>query len=200
MAWRLSGRSMELCNCKMLCPCWLGSEGQPDQGWCGGAFAFDIQRGSSDSVDLSGTKVALSFVWPGNFFGGNGTARCYIGDDAKPEQRRELEAIFTGKKGGLLAPLWGAVVSSWLPTEATRIEIGWGDSPSLSVGNVAQAKLTPLKDQAGRPTRVEGATAQAAFQLANMDLASSKGSRWSDPNLREWQGDSGTLHQFNWNA
>ena len=200
MAWQLSGRSMELCNCKMLCPCWLGPEGQPDQGWCGGAFAFDIQRGSSDSVDLGGTKVALSFVWPGNFFGGNGTARCYIGDDAKPEQRRELEAIFTGKKGGLLAPLWGAVVSNWLPTEATRIEIGWGDSPSLSVGNVAQAKLTPLKDQAGRPTRVEGAAAQAAFQLASMDLASSKGSQWSDPKLREWQGDSGTLHQFNWSA
>ena len=200
MAWQLSGRSMELCSCKMLCPCWLGPEGQPDQGWCGGAFAFDVQRGSSDSVDLSGTKVALSFVWPGNFFGGNGTARCYIGDDAKPEQRRELEAIFTGKKGGLLAPLWGAVVSSWLPTEATRIEIGWGDSPSLSVGNVAQAKLTPLKDQAGRPTRVEGAAAQAAFQLASMDLASSKGSRWSDPKLREWQGDSGTLHEFNWSA
>jgi hypothetical protein len=104
----------------------------------------------------------------------------------KPEQRRELEAIFTGKEGVLLAPLWGAVVSSWLPTEATRIEIGWGDSPSLSVGNVAQAKLTALKDQAGRPTRVEGAAAQAAFQLASMDLASSKGSRWSDPKLREW--------------
>ena len=108
MAWQLSGRSIELCNCRMLCPCWLGPEGQPDQGWCGGAFAFDIQRGSSDGVDLRGTKVALSFVWPGNFFGGNGTARCYIGDDARTEQLRALEAIFTGKKG---RPV-GAVVGS----------------------------------------------------------------------------------------
>jgi hypothetical protein len=94
----------------------------------------------------------------------------------------------------------GAVVSSWLPTEATKIEIGWGDSPSLSVGDVAHAKLTPLKDQAGRPTRVEGAAAQAAFQPPSMDLASSKGRRCSDPKLREWQGDSGTLHEFNWSA
>ena len=85
-------------------------------------------------------------------------------------------------------------------TEATKIEIGWGDSPSLRVGTVAEVTLTPLKDQAGRPTRVEGAAAQAAFQLASMDLASSKGSRWSDPQLREWQGDSGTLHEFNWSA
>jgi hypothetical protein len=139
-------------------------------------------------------------MWPGNFFGGNGTARCYIGDNAQPEQRRELEAIFTGKKGGLLAPLWGAVVSSWLPTEATKIEIAWRAFPSLRVGNVAQAILTPLKDQAGHRTRVEGAAAQAAFQLASMDLASSKGSRWSDPQLRDWQGESGTLHQFDWSA
>ena len=102
MAWQLSGRSMELCNCTMLCPCWLGPDGQPDQGWCGGTFAFDIERGSSDDVDLTGTKVALSFVWPGNFFGGNGTARCYIGDDAPPEQRRELERLIGTPVSGLI--------------------------------------------------------------------------------------------------
>jgi hypothetical protein len=36
--------------------------------------------------------------------------------------------------------------------------------------------------------------------IDSMDLASSKGSRWSDPDLRAWDGDSGTLHQFNWSA
>jgi hypothetical protein len=200
MSWQLSGRSVELCSCKMLCPCWLGPDGQPDQGWCGGAFAFDIQRGSSDAVNLAGTKVAVGFLWPGNFFAGNGTARCYIGDDATPEQRRELEAIFTGKKGGLLEPLMKAVVKDWLPTQVTSVEFGWGESPSLAVGNVAKVTLTPLRDPTGQRTRVQGAAAQADFQLASMDLASSKGSRWSDPNLREWQGDSGTLHEFNWKA
>jgi len=63
MAWQLPGRSMELCSCKMLCPCWLGPEGVPDQGWCGGALGFDIERGSSDGVDLSGTRVALAAEW-----------------------------------------------------------------------------------------------------------------------------------------
>jgi hypothetical protein len=184
----------------MFCPCWLGPEGQPDQGWCGAALAFDIQRGSSDGTELGGTKVALAVEWPGNFFGGNGTARLYIGNNAIAEQRRELEAIFTGKKGGLLQDLWGAVISEWLSTETTDVKIGWGEKPVVSVGNVGQAQLTPLKDQTGRPTKVEGAAAQAAFQFASMDLASSKGSRWSDPKLRQWHGDSGTLHQFNWSA
>ena len=200
MAWQLSGQSMELCSCKMLCPCWLGPEGKPDEGWCGGAFGFDIERGNCDGVDLSGTKVALAAEWPGNFFGGNGTARLYLEESAKPEQRRELEAIFSGNKGGLFEGLFGAVISTWLSPETTKIEMEWGASPILRVGNFGQASLTPLKDATGRPTRVEGAAAMAAFQLASIDLANSKGSQWSDPKLRQWQGDSGTLHRFNWSA
>ena len=129
MAWQLSGRSMELCSCKMLCPCWLGPEGVPDQGWCGGALGFDIERGSSDGVDLSGTRVAFAAEWPGNFFDGKGTARLYISEAANAAQRHELEVIFSGKKGGLFEGLWGAVISNWLPTETTAVEIGWGDSP-----------------------------------------------------------------------
>ena len=127
----------------MLCSCWLGPEGTPDQGWCGGALGFDVQRGNSDGIDLGGTKVAFTAEWPGNFFGGQGTARLYIGDSANAEQRRELEAIFSGKKGGLFEGLWGAVISNWLPTETTAIEIGWGESPLLRVGSFGQATLTP---------------------------------------------------------
>ena len=200
MSWQVSGRSMELCSCNMLCPCWLGPEGKPDTDWCGGAFAFDIERGNSDGVDLAGTTVAVGALWPGNFFSGNGTARLYVSEDASAEQRRELEAIFSGRKGGLLAPLWGAVVKQWLPVEITRVDIEWGDKPTLAVGKVGDVTLTPLKDQAGRATKVTGAAAQGAFQLESMDLASSKGSRWADPGLREWQGDSGTMHRFSWSA
>lgn len=200
MAWQLSGRSLELCSCNLLCPCWLGPDGVPDQGWCDGALGFDIQRGSSDGIDLSRTRVAFTADWPGNIFGGQGTARLYIDDSANAEQRRELEAIFSGKKGGFLEGLMGAVISNWLPTEVTKVEMGWGDKPFLRVGNFGEATLVPLKDQAGNPTRMEGAAAQTAFQLTDFGLASSKGSRWSDPKLRQWQGDSGTLHQFNWSA
>ena len=43
------------------------------------------------------------------------------------------------------------MISNWLPTETTRVEIGWGDSPFLKVGSFGQATLAPLKDQAGKP-------------------------------------------------
>ncbi len=200
MAWKVSGQSLELCNCNMLCPCWLGPEGTPDQGWCAGAFAFDVRDGSSDGVNLGGTKVCLTAEWPGNFFLGSGTGRLYIDESASSEQQRELEAILSGRKGGHLEALFGAAISKWLPTRTAKIDIQWGDNPSVSVGDVGKATLRPIKNPMGQPAHVSGAMAQAGFNIDGMDLASSKGSRFSDPDMRTWEGDSGTLHKFNWSA
>ena len=200
MAWKVKGRSVELCSCSMLCPCWLGPEGQPDKGWCSGAFGFDVEEGESDGVRLNGSKVVLGVEWPGNFFGGNGTGKLYIDEGASAEQRRELEGIFAGKKGGHLEALFGAVITKWLPAQAVKVDIKWGDKPYVKVGDIGQCTLDPVKDPPGRVTKVQGAAAQAAFQIESMDLASSKGSTWRDPDLRAWSGDSGTLHSFNWQA
>lgn len=200
MAWKVSGQSMELCSCKMLCPCWFGPEVEPDQGWCAGGFAFDIREGNSNGVSLGGTRVFFAAEWPGNFFLGNGTGRLYVDESASADQRRELEGIFSGKKGGHLEGLFGAVISRWLRAKTAKIEVRWGDNPSLSVDGLGQATLRPIKDPMGRPAKVLGAAAQAGFQIDSMDLASSKGSRFSDPEMRAWEGDSGTLHTFNWSA
>lgn len=200
MAWKVSGQSIELCSCKLLCPCWLGPDEQPDQGWCSGVFAFDIREGESDGINLSGTRAAITGQWPGNFFGGDGTLRVYVDESASPDQRRELEAIFGGLKGGHLADLWSAVIAKRLPPQVAKIEIKWGDTPSLAVGEIGRATLQPVKDMAGKPARLEGAPALAGFQISSMDLASARGSRWADPEMRAWEGDSGTLHLFNWSA
>ena len=71
MSWNISGQCIEMCNCKMLCPCWLGPEVEPDEGWCGSTLGFDIQTGNSDGIDLRGTVVAFVGEWPGNFFDGD---------------------------------------------------------------------------------------------------------------------------------
>lgn len=200
MAWTVSGQSIELCSCKMLCPCWLGPEGTPDQGWCAGGFLFDVRQGNSDGVDLRGAKVFLTATWPGNFFNGDGTARLYIDESASDDQRGELDAIFSGHKGGHLEGLFGAVITKWLPAKSAKIDIQWGDNPTFKVGDIGQATLLPIKDAEGKPTEVRAAPALTGFQMESMGLASSKGSHFSDPDIRPWDGDSGTLHQFNWSA
>ncbi len=200
MTWKISGQSMEMCNCNMLCPCWLGPEVQPDDGWCGATLGFNIRTGSSDGVDLSNTIVAFVGEWPANFFEGNGSGRIYLDENASAEQRAALEKIFSGNDGGPLEPLWGAVINDWLPSQVVQLKIDWGESPSLSVGDIGEATLKRLDNGSGQATRVTGAAAQAGFQFDGMDLASSDGSHWSDPDLQDWEGNSGTLHEFNWSS
>lgn len=200
MTWQISGRSMELCSCKAFCPCWLGPEGEPDQEWCAGMFGFEVEKGTAGGVDLGGSKVVLLAHWPANFFAGNGSARLYLDEGADDDQRRELEAIFTGRNGGVLEPLWGAVLSNWHPTRFAAIELSWDGDSTAKVDGIGQSTLKPFQDDAGNSATLSGAAAMAAFQLDSMVLANGKGSNWADPDLGSWQGDSGTLHKFDWTA
>jgi hypothetical protein len=172
----------------------------PDEEWCAAIFGFDVETGNSDGVDLAGSKVVFMAHWPGNFFAGNGSARLYIDESATPEQQRELDAIFSGKKGGLLEGLWGAVLSNWYATKTGKVELAWGDSPSVKVDGLGHASLKPFGDGAGNQATLSGAAAMAAFQMESMVLADGKDSSFSDPDLGNWRGDSGTLHSFNWAA
>src|SRR3990172_8260395 len=139
MGWKMTGQLLEACSCKMFCPCVLGPA-EPDQGWCSGTLAFDIQQGSSDGVDLAGCKAAVVFDLPGDFASGNMTARLYLDSGASEDQRRALEAIFTGKKGGNWEAMSAAIVK-WVPTKVASISITTGDKPSVTVGAFGKVTL-----------------------------------------------------------
>ena len=195
MAWNITANMIEFCSCRAMCPCWLGPETKPDEGWCAGAIVYDVEQGSIDGTDVGGCKAVLAAEWPGNFFGGQGKARLYVDAKANDAQRRALEEVFTGKKGGLFEGLMGAVVTQWLPTRTAPIDIQRGNGLSISVGQFGKATITPYKD-----AKVQGTAAQGAFQSSSMELGSSKGTRWSDPDLRSWEGDSATIHSVRWSA
>ena len=200
MSWQLSGRGMEMCSCKMFCPCWLGPEGEPDEGWCGGTFAYDIQAGSSDGVDLGGTRAVMMVHWPANFFHGKGKARIYVGEGASDDQARELEGILSGGKEGHLQALWGAVIDEWLPAQTAGIEIAWGDNPNLSVSGIGNTVLKPLTNGGGQPTVISGAMAQAGLNIDSMQIALPGESQWSDPDLGDWRAADGVMFDISWSG
>jgi len=200
MAWNMTASMIEFCSCKAMCPCFLGPVTQPDQGWCASAIAYDIEKGNIDGIDVGGCRTVFAAEWPGNFFAGKGKARLYLDAKASDGQRHALEAVFSGKKGGLFEGLMGAVIATWLPARTVPIEIRGGEKLSISVGEFGSAIIEPFKDQAGKRASVQGTAAQAAFQSASMDLASSRGTRWSDPELRKWEGDSATIHKVDWSG
>ena len=198
MAWQMDGTMLELCSCKAMCPCWLGPDEKPDQGWCAGAIVVDIGKGSIDGVDVSGCRAALAVRWPGNFFAGSGTARVYVDSGATEAQRSALEAVVSGQKGGMFGAVIGPAVTQWLPAQAAAIKLTRSEGWSVSIGDLTQLTLTPYKNFSGHPATVSGTAAQEAFQSKSMELMSARGSRWNDADLPAWEGDSGTAHTVSW--
>jgi hypothetical protein len=171
-----------------------------DQGWCASAIMWRVRQGASDGVNLGGRTVVLGIHFPGpTLFDGNATARLYIDQGADAAQRRELEAIFQGKKGGP-PEVVGGFVSKWLSTQATRIDVKEeGDVLTASVGNVGKITSQPLKNEAGQPMTMQNTGFQGAFQLGVGNLAPSTGTQWSDRELpSQFSGKSGVAGNVSW--
>ena len=207
MAWNVTAEMVETCSCNMLCPCWFGVPELMvmDQGWCASAWLFRVRQGSSDGVSLGGNTFAVALDFPGpTLFDGNGTARMYF-DEAttSPDQRRELEAIFQGKKGGPMEII-GGLVSNWLPTQLARVEVQEEDGTlTANVGNFGQVKSSRMKNEAGQQMTMQNTGFTTALQFDDQigQLAPSGGTRWSDPDMpRAFETKSGVVATFNWSG
>jgi hypothetical protein len=203
MSWRVMGQYIETCSCNMLCPCYFGVQELMimDQGWCATALAFRIREGNADGVDLGGRTVVWAPVFPGpTLFDGNATARLYLEDGASADQRRELEAIFQGQKGGPMAALGSALISNWLPTQTTDIAVKEeGETITVTVGNVGEVRSSLLRDPQGLSFELRGGGFVAGMGLESVDLAPSA-SKWSDPDLRPFETRSGARGIFTWSG
>lgn len=199
MAWQMTGKMIEACSCRSVCPCALGPA-TPDQEWCSGALTFAIDRGQANGVDLSGRTVVFLIDLPKDFASGDGTARLYIDDAAEEKQRQELEAIFTGQKGGPGEVLAG-LVSKWLPAASAPIKVGGGDNPTVSVNGVGNSQLNMIRDGAGNTAEVVNAPVLGLIDIGKEELARADGSRFADPEMRAWDSwGHGGVCPFNWSV
>ena len=86
MAYHLEGRLLEVCNCRVLCPCWVGED--PDFGTCDSINAWHFDQGTIDGVDVSGRTIATINHIPGNVLAGNWRAVVYLDDRVTPRRSR----------------------------------------------------------------------------------------------------------------
>jgi hypothetical protein len=202
MAWRLTGSLIESCSCNMFCPCWflVPDVMIMDQGWCASTDAFRLQAGDADGVNLGGLTVVFAIDFPGpTMFDGNAKARVYIDDGASADQRRELEAIFQGQKGGPMAML-SPLISNWLPTQAASIAIREdGDNLTISVGSAGELRSRLLRDQGGQGFELSGGGFISALNMPSVALAPSSSS-WRDADLRTFETKSGARGNFSWSG
>ena len=105
MAYNLEGKLLEVCNCRVLCPCWVGED--PDYGTCDTIVAWNMEKGDVDGVDVSGRTIAVVAHVPGNILEGNWRAAVFIDDGATERSRRRCSASIPASREGR-SPIWSS--------------------------------------------------------------------------------------------
>lgn len=150
MSYHLAGRLLEVCNCRVLCPCWIGED--PDYGTCDTIVCWHFDEGKVGNVDVSGHTIALIAHVPGNILEGNWRAAVYLDDKVSPAQEEALLAVYTGKLGGPvgeLVKLVGEVVSVNKVPITFEVHGGRG---TIRVGDDGYAELEPYTNATGATT------------------------------------------------
>jgi hypothetical protein len=150
MAYHLEGRLLEVCDCRVLCPCWIGED--PDNGTCDSVLAYRFDNGAIDGLDVSGRTVAIVSHIPGNVLDGNFRVALYLDEAASDAQFQALVDLYSGKLGGPvaeLAKLVGEVIS--VERAPIRFDVNEGRG-TLTIGNISHAELEPYKGPDGSTT------------------------------------------------
>jgi hypothetical protein len=150
VAYNLEGTLLEVCNCNILCPCWVGED--PDNGTCDSVMGWQIESGQVDGLDVSGRIVAALVHIPGNVLKGNWKVAMFVDDRATDDQQSALMSAFSGKLGGPLADvasLIGEVVSVEKAPIKYQMDEGKG---TLTIGTVAECEMEPYRGPTGQVT------------------------------------------------
>ena len=150
MAYHLEGRLLEVCDCRVLCPCWIGED--PDNGTCDSALAYHFDRGMIEGIDVSGLTYAVAAHIPGNVLDGQYVAVRYIDERATPTQAAAILRAVSGKLGGPLADvasLVGEVVAVKRAPISFTVEQGRG---TLLIGDAIDIAMDPYRGPSGAVT------------------------------------------------
>ena len=151
MAYDLKGSLLEVCDCDVLCPCWVGEN--PDNDSCEAIVAWHIDRGAIDGVDVSGLTLATFAHIPDNVLTPESwKVALFVDDRASERQQEALLQVWTGQQGGpvgeLLKVVGEVATVERAPIEFT-VEEGRG---TLRIGEVAEAVMAPFEGATGEVT------------------------------------------------
>jgi hypothetical protein len=152
MAYKLEGRLLEVCNCEVLCPCWIGEA--PDNGTCEASVAYHFDKGEIDGVDVSGLTLGFATFIPGNVLDGNWRVCIFVDDNASIEQEEALLSVYKGEKGGPVADvvrLIGEIVDVKRAPITFEVHEGKG---KYTIGESIYAEMEPYRGPGGKPTRL----------------------------------------------
>lgn len=150
--YRLAGAFFELCDCKTICPCWVGEA--PDDARCTGAFAWRIDTGTIGEVDVGGRSVVSVSFHSGHRNTGGQEVYMFIDEHASDAQYASLLATFSGANGGPLGEL-GRLMGVLQGHERAPIALSAeGDYLSMTVGRKVSGDAAVLRGGDGEVTQL----------------------------------------------
>jgi hypothetical protein len=150
MAYELEGSLLEVCTCRILCPCWVGED--PDGETCDSVNSWHVEKGLVNGIDVSSRTLATLNHIPGNVLKGNWRVIFFVDDQSTPQQQQALVDLFGGKLGGPcadLAKLYGEIVRVERIPITFDVEQGKGH---LKIGSDIEAFMEPYQGATGRVT------------------------------------------------
>jgi hypothetical protein len=151
MGYELEGQLLEVCTCKILCPCWVGEDPDGD-GTCKSINSWHIERGAIDGLDVSKLTIAGVNDIPGNVLAGNWKVIYFVDERATQAQHDAIVRVWTGQAGGPLkdiAGLYGSIVA--VEKAPIRFEVAAGRG-TLAIGDAFAAEMAPFQGATGRVT------------------------------------------------
>jgi hypothetical protein len=150
MSYEVEGDLLEVCNCDILCPCWVGED--PDNGTCDSVMGYNVRSGSIEGVDVSGRTVVFLVHIPGNVMAGNWKVALLVDDKASDQQADALVNAFSGKLGGPLADT-AALVGEVVAVEPAAITFDVKEGKgTLKIDGITECLMEPYRGPTGEVT------------------------------------------------
>ena len=150
MPYHLEGRLLEVCDCRVLCPCWIGED--PDNGTCDTIVAYHFDKGQIDGIDVSGATIAIVARLPGNILKGDWRVAIYLDERASAEQETALLRVYSGQAGGPVADI-AKLVGEVVAVERVPIQFDVREGRGvLRIGDSQYAELEPYQGATGANT------------------------------------------------
>jgi hypothetical protein len=152
--YQIEGVFYEACDCFTVCPCWIGHG--PDGGECTGLFAWEIEAGSIDGIDVSGLLAVSVSTHGGPRDEAKQRVVIFVDDRATRVQADAMAAAFSGKLGGPLQEL-GDLLGELIAVERAPIALRReGRLTTLTVDGRIRVEGTRRDGPAGAMTLRDG--------------------------------------------
>jgi hypothetical protein len=204
MAWNLSGTYLESCNCDVVCPCTTSGLTAPaDNERCQVTFAFHVERGEVDGVDVSDHSVVVFTDAPRVMADGGWQVALYVDASADDSQADALGKVFSGQVGGpfaALTPFIGEVLG------VERVPIDYRDDGRHHAVRVADVIDIEIEDQVAPQFGEDGPVMRLTgmFHPANTSLTIARSTRATGDGVhgRSWDFAGHNAHSapFSWSA